>query len=273
MPKTGDERKMTALIRQVCDTVRDAGAIIRSAERYRGDGMQKGGDRNYVTEYDVRVQNHLHGTLTEICPEAAFCGEENGEQGMGETAWIVDPIDGTSNFIHGTGMSAVSVALAHPERNETLLAVVYNPYTDELFTAERGSGAFLNGEQIAVSRHDYAHALIGFGTTPYDRTRSEATFALLAAAYRESLDIRRSGSAALDLVYLAAGRLDGFFEMTLQPWDYAAGELLVTEAGGRITRFNGELPDLKRPSSILAGNAPVYEALFQMAAPYAKTVW
>lgn len=261
------------LLEPVCEAVRAAGEIILSAECYRGDGMQKSGDRNYVTEYDIRVQNHLHEALTRICPEAAFCGEENGEQGEGELAWIVDPIDGTSNFIHGTGMSAVSVALARPAENEPLLAVVYCPYTDEMFTALRGGGAFLNGQRITVSTHDYAHALIAFGTTPYDRSRAEATFALLAAAFQESLDIRRSGSAALDLAYVAAGRMDGFFEMTLQPWDYAAGALLITEAGGIITRFCGESPDYRRPSSILTGNPNVYPVLAKLAAPYAEQVW
>ncbi len=261
------------LLEPVCEAVREAGAIIRGAACYQGDGMQTSGDRNYVTEYDIRVQNHLHEALTRICPEAAFCGEENGEQGDGELAWIVDPIDGTSNFIHGTGMSAVSVALARPAENEPLLAVIYCPYTDEMFTALRGGGAFLNGRRIHVSTHDYAHALIAFGTTPYERSRAEATFALLAAVYRDSLDIRRSGSAALDLAYVAAGRLDGFFEMTLQPWDFAAGALLITEAGGTITRFCGETPDFRRPSSILTGNPTVYPVLARLAAPYAEQVW
>ena len=261
------------MLDKICAAVRAAGEIVLSAETYCGDGIQKSGDGNYVTEYDVRVQNCLRGALASICPGAAFCGEENGEQGEGELVWIVDPIDGTSNFIHGTGMCAVSVALSRPAENRTELVALFNPYTDELYTASRGGGAFLNGKRLAVSARDYEHALIGFGTTPYDRAFAGATFALVSNAFARALDVRRSGSAALDLAYVAAGRLDGFFEMTLQPWDYAAGALLVAEAGGTVTRFRGAPPDLKRPSSILAGNGEVYAALRAIAAPYADGVY
>lgn len=261
------------MLDKICAAARSAGEIVLSAETYRGEGMQKNGDGNYVTEYDVRVQRYLRGALAEICPGAAFCGEENGEQGEGALTWIVDPIDGTSNFIHGTGMCAVSVALSKPDENRSELAVIYNPYTDELYTAALGGGAFLNGKRLAVSARGYEHALIGFGTTPYDRAFAGATFALASKAFARALDVRRSGSAALDLAYLAAGRLDGFFEMTLQPWDYAAGALLVAEAGGMVTRFCGAPPDLRRPSSILAGNGEVYAALRAMATPYADGVY
>ena len=261
------------MLERICAAVRAAGEIVLSAETYRGDGMRKSGDGNYVTEYDVRVQACLRDALAGICPEAAFCGEENGEQGEGALTWIVDPIDGTSNFIHGTGMCAVSVALSRPAVNVSELAAVYNPYTDEMYAASRGGGAFLNGKRLTVSARDYEHALIGFGTTPYDRALAGATFALASKAFSQALDVRRSGSAALDLAYLAAGRLDGFFEMTLQPWDYAAGALLVAEAGGIVTRFCGAPLDLRRPSSVLAGNGEVYAALRAMAAPYTDTVY
>ena len=261
------------MLEKVCAAVRAAGEIILEAKRYAGDGMAKTGDRNYVTEYDVRVQNALEKSLAEILPEASFFGEENDAQTVGKTMWIVDPIDGTSNFIHDLHASAISVALADSEANRVDLAVIYDPYADEMFAAERGKGAWLNGVPMHVSDRAYDHALIGFGTTPYDRTLANETMELVGAAYTESLDIRRSGSAAIDLAYLAAGRLDGFFEFRLQPWDYAAGALLIEEAGGIATRFNGEPLDLIRPSSVLTGNPAVYAHLAELSAPYRTLVY
>ena len=257
----------------VCAAVRAAGKIMLEAKRYAGDGMAKSGDRNYVTEYDVRVQNALQISLGKIAPEAGFYGEENDAQNVKETMWIVDPIDGTSNFIHDLRMSAISVAFADSAANRVDLAVIYHPYTDELFAAERGKGAFCNGTPIRISDRDYDHALIGFGTTPYDRELSHATFSLLETVYTESLDIRRSGSAAIDLAYLAIGRIDGFLEMRLQPWDYAAGALLIEEAGGVISRFNGEAVDLVCASSVLAGNPQVYARLQELVEPYRALVY
>lgn len=261
------------MLDQICEAVREAGAIILSAETYRGDGMQKSGDHNYVTEYDLKVQKYLRGALGEICPEAAFCGEEDGEQGRGELAWVVDPIDGTSNFIHGTGMSCVSVALTRFYEDLPVKAAIFNPYTNELFTAERGKGAFCNGKRLHVSDHDYDHALISFGSTPYDRSMAAPTLEMLHDVFMGALDIRRTGSAALDLAYLAAGRSDGFFEMRLQPWDYAAGELMIEEAGGIITRFNGLRPSLTTPSSILAGTSSTYPVMKAIAERYTHLVY
>ncbi|MBR5519388.1 MAG: inositol monophosphatase [Clostridia bacterium] len=260
------------MLQQVCAAVKAAGEIILSAH-YSGDGMTKSGDRNYVTEYDVRVQNTLQKALAEIAPDVSFCGEESDAQTVGKKMWIVDPIDGTSNFIHDLRSSAISVALADSEENAVELAVIYNPYFDEMFAAERGKGATCNGVPIHVSDHDYPHALIGFGTTPYDRALAHATFEMVEAAYIESLDMRRSGSAAIDLAHIAMGRIDGFFEFRLQPWDYAAGALLITEAGGIISRFDGQPLDLLRPSSVLTGNPQVYADLMRTAEPYRTLVY
>lgn len=238
----------------------DAGEIMLSAGRYSGSAAGKSGDRNYVTEYDLKIQRFLRERLSEVCPEAAFKAEEEGaDRVSGRLEWIVDPIDGTSNFIHGTLCSAVSIALCG--NGAPLYGAVFNPYSGELFSAARGEGAFLGEERISVSRRSYDRALISFGTTPYTRAKAELTFRILRLAYAQSLDIRRSGSAALDLCFLAAGRTDGFFEISLSPWDYAAGALLITEAGGRITDFSGNAPDLDSPDSIVAGNAEVYAQL------------
>mgnify|MGYP000870769384 CR=1 FL=1 len=159
--------------------------------------------------------------------------------------------------------SAVSLALA--VRGVLTLAFVYNPYTDELFEAVVNQGARLNGVAIRASaRSLLSDSLIGFGTTPYAREQAHITFLLLEQVFLRSLEIRRSGSAALDLAYVACGRLDGFFELHLQPWDYAAGGLILQEAGGRITNWRGAAPSLRYGDSILATNGPIHPALLEL---------
>ncbi len=246
----------------------EAGKIIKNADRSELLALQKSGDRNFVTKYDVLVQKFLKNALAEAVPEAAFVGEEDdgsGKSGAGTSlCWIVDPIDGTSNFMHDLRCSAVSIALCDRKENKTLAGVIYNPYSDELFSAEAGAGAFLNGEKITVSRRAYRDALLGFGTTPYTRSLADRTFAIAREMYTESLDIRRSGAAAADLANIAAGRLDGFFELSLSPWDYAAGALLIAEAGGIVTNLSGGPLNLSKPDGVVAGNAEVYPELMRI---------
>lgn len=248
----------------VAEAAREAGAIMLSAGA--AHPKAKSGEGNFVTEYDVAIQKRLRVSLGALCP-CSFLGEEDdgsASDAAGLT-WVVDPIDGTSNFMHGMLASCVSVALTDASENIPLLAAVYNPFSGELFTAERGRGAFLNGERLRVSSRGYGSALISFGTTPYNRAAADTTFELAKRAFMRSLDVRRSGSAALDLAFLAAGRTDGFFELRLQPWDYAAGRLLIEEAGGVVTTFDGEPLNLAAPSSVLAGSEEVYRELRRCA--------
>lgn len=166
--------------------------------------------------------------------------------------YIVDPIDGTTNFMKGYQMSAISAALA--KDGEVICGVVYNPYLDELFTAGKGQGAFLNGKPIHVSGAPLSEGLVLFGTSPYHESLAEQSFQTAYQYFKQALDVRRSGSAALDLCSIAAGRAELFFELILQPWDYAAGSLLIQEAGGVITDMEGGQITLDCPCSILATN-------------------
>ena len=165
-------------------------------------------------------------------------------------AFIVDPIDGTTNFIKDYHASAISIALL--DEGQVVIGVVYNPYLDEMFWAERGMGAFCNGERIHVSDQPLENGLVLFGASPYDKQLWKRSFELAYAYFEKALDIRRSGSAALDLCSIAAGRAEVYFELQLSPWDYAAGSLIVEEAGGVVTGIDGEPIQFERPSSILA---------------------
>ena len=169
--------------------------------------------------------------------------------------FIVDPIDGTTNFIKDYHFSSISVALVVDNAAE--LGVIYNPYTDEMFCAQRGQGAFCNGKRLHVSSEPLENAIIVFGTAPYHEELSEKTFSLAYSYFRKALDIRRSGSAALDLCTIAAGRAELFFELVLSPWDYAAGALIVEEAGGLVSDCDGHPLVYDRPCSVLARNKTV----------------
>ncbi len=197
------------------------------------DVEQKEGHANFVTNIDCRVQAYLERALTRLLPGSRFIGEEKENAPLTDApTWIVDPLDGTTNLIHGCRMSAVSIALC--EGGQPVLGLVWQPYTREMFWAEKGGGAFLNGRPVRAARNPFSRALVAMGTSPYYGELRDQTMALAKEYLKACADIRRSGSAALDLAYLACGRLDVFFELRLKPWDYAAGSLLVTEAGGRI---------------------------------------
>ena len=245
---------MDQLVTDICALVRQCGRIVLSADR---DAMRidaKAGAANFVTEYDTRVQNALHEGLKKLLPQAGFLGEE-GEQtaSAGEgLCFVVDPIDGTTNFIKDYHMSCISVGLLRQGVPE--IGVVYNPYLDEMFCAQRGQGAYCNGRPIHVSEEPLEKGLVLFGTSPYSRELAEKSFRMAYDYFRRALDIRRSGSAALDLCAVAAGRAELYFELILQPWDYAAGALLVEEAGGRMTTVEGGPVTFDRPCSILARN-------------------
>lgn len=259
---------MTAMRQSLEEIIRGAGSIILSADD-PGKVFIKPGDANFVTEYDIRVQEYLYGALKALLPEAGFLGEEDlGENTAGALMWVVDPIDGTTNFMHGYRESCVSVALCQGE--ETLLGMILQPYRDELFFAERGKGAFLNGRPIHVSDRQPEQALLSCGTAPYYRDQAHRSLGLLADVFAFAADIRRSGSAAQDMAYVACGRTDGFFEILLSPWDFAAGRLLVSEAGGIVTQFDGTPTDPQKPCSVLCGNPGVMAKLAPLAKKYAK---
>ncbi len=243
------------LLKEIIAAVRTCGTIILNADRTKSGIDEKAGHANFVTAYDKKVQSELQKRLLEILPEAVFVGEEEDVHASVKDgyAFIVDPIDGTTNFIKDYHASAISVALIKDAKR--YMGVVYNPYLDEVYTAVKGKGAFLNGSPIQVSRQPLENGIVIFGTATYYEEYAKATFDMAYDYYCKALDVRRSGSAALDLCNIAAGRAELFFELRLCPWDYAAGSLIVEEAGGVITTIDGgELP-LNEGCGVLATNA------------------
>lgn len=241
---------------------RDAGAIVRSARDAAGSVREKTGPRDLVTKYDLMVQEYLRRELLKLLPEAGFLGEESdAREDLSHKEWvfIVDPIDGTTNFIQGYHNSCVSVGLARNGQME--YGVVYNPYDGELYAAQRGKGARLNGRTITCADRPLDHSLLIFGSALYYRDLVGETLRRFNAAFPLVQDIRRFGSAALDLCYLAAGKAGVFFECRLCPWDYAAGSLIAEEAGCLVTQVDGSTIDLFHKCGILAGSPAAYREL------------
>ena len=230
----------------------EAGAFFRREELT--DVVSKEGHANYVTNIDCRVQAFLEVELLELLPGSEFIGEEKENRALTDAAtWIVDPLDGTTNMIHDYRMSAVSIALCR--KKKPVIGLVWQPFTQELFYAEAGGGAFLNDRPIHVSDTPFRNALVAVGTAPYYEELEDTGMQLAGEFLHQCADIRRSGSAALDLAYLACGRHDIFFELRLKPWDYAAGSLIVQEAGGevRMPLAGGEM-DYDLSTAVLAAN-------------------
>lgn len=248
---------MDTYVSKIETIVRKCGSIMLEADRSRIRIDSKSGDANFVTEYDEKVQAVLKAELSKAIPEAVFVGEEGDEKnytGKG-LCFIVDPIDGTTNFIKDYHMSCISVGLV--KDGERYIGVVYNPYLDEMFTAKKGEGAFLNGNPIHVSNATLDRGIVLVGTSPYYRELNERTFDLITRYFKASLDIRRSGSAALDLCSVAAGRAELYFELKISPWDYAAGALIVEEAGGVVTTAEGDKVPTFEAGSVFARNQAV----------------
>lgn len=220
------------------------------------------GAADYVTKVDVAVQEYMRTELVKRTPDVILLAEEQENNNLDpeKSYWILDPIDGTTNLIHDYRMSAVSLGLY--EKGQITFAAVYNPFTNETFHAVRGQGAFLNGKPIHAShREAFDTCIISFGSSPYEKDKAPTLFPIFQKVFTETADFRRSASAALDLCYVAAGRIDGYFELNLKPWDYAAGALIIEEAEGKITDWNGqELPYLYN-SDVLASTPEIYEKL------------
>ena len=231
-----------------------SGEIVLSAHDVWSQTHEKSSAADLVTEYDLAVERFLKGKLPPLVPGSLFFGEEEKENASPLTGWvfIVDPIDGTTNFVRGLKHSAISVALAHDGAVE--YGVVYDPYKDEMFSARRGGGAFLNGQPIRVSRRPIEQGVFGMGTAIYRREYLEPTMRLTEQLFRRSCDFRRLGAAALDLCNVACGRTDLFFEYSLCPWDQAAGSLIVTEAGGFVCTLEGGPLSLTDRCSVWASN-------------------
>jgi myo-inositol-1(or 4)-monophosphatase len=212
--------------------------------------------QDYASEVDSLAEAEIIKELKRAYPTAAFLCEESGAMGKGKQTFVIDPLDGTSNFLHGIPHYCVSIALV--ENGEPIEAVIYDPIKNELFTASKGKGALLNDRKIRVSeRKDLSAALVITGTPPRDRDRIGPHLAFTEILLGTAEDIRRTGSAALDLAYVACGRADAYFESGIKAWDVAAGILLIREAGGRACDFKGRGERILDAGNIVAGNVRI----------------
>lgn len=249
---------------QIIEVVRKASALMIPAgfEIEEKDGLA-----NIVTSSDVAVQKFLCSRFVELLPGCSFICEEDVEvletgnrqdlPGIGYT-WIIDPIDGTANYSRGIDHCCISVALK--KGDTVIMGVVYSPWREEMFSAERGVGAFLNGKPIHTSGRSFNNSVLCTALSLYRKDLSQMCSDIIMEAYPQCNDIRRFGSAAMELCTVAQGKCEMFFEVRLQPWDYSAGILILEEAGGVATNLDGAHPRFDGPDLVCAGNTPENQA-------------
>lgn len=246
---------------------RSAGNIIvRNLDRLDTLTVQTKDRNDFVSEVDRQAEQEIIGILRKAYPDHGVLAEESGRQTGNDYQWIIDPLDGTTNYLHGFPQFAVSIGLQHKGRLEQ--GVVYDPLRQELFTATRGAGATLNDRRIRVtSRRSLDGALLGTGFPFKSQQHLDAYLAMFRSLFPMTAGIRRPGSAALDLAYVAAGRLDGFWEIGLSIWDMAAGVLLIQEAGGLSSDFRGG-HDYLENGNLVAGNPKVFAEILKTIRPH-----
>lgn len=240
---------LTAILQEVKACAAAAGRYFKQAAIEKIDSKSSNSD--LVTNVDKQTQELIKLQLEKIAIPATFIAEEQANPELPLSyAWVIDPIDGTSNYIFQRQLSCVSIALVYEQ--QTILACCYNPYRDDLFTAIKGQGAYLNGKRLTMQARALDNSLIAVGTAPYDKSIAERNFACLCELFKVGLDLRRSGSCVADLCYLAANEHHAFYEASVSLWDYAAASLIVTEAGGEV-HTNSERLKLGK-TYIMAGN-------------------
>ncbi len=249
---------------------RSAGSLInRAARNLDIVAVREKAVNDFVTEIDKEAEQIIIRTLREAYPKHSILAEESGtahSAGNADYQWIIDPLDGTTNFLHGFPQYAVSIALSH--KGVITQAVVYDPGNNDLFTATRGAGAYLNDTRLRVSKRlALKTALVGTGFPFKEHQHLDAYMAMLRDIMQHSAGVRRAGSAALDLAYVAAGRLDTFWEIGLAPWDIAAGSLLITEAGGVVGDLQGNDQHMKS-GNIIGGNLTLFGQMVKQLAPH-----
>ncbi len=264
---------MHPMLNTAVKAARRAAAIINRAsfdiEQLR---VTEKNHNDFVTEVDRAAEQAIIEVLKTAYPDHAILAEESGPSANlhdeNENVWIIDPLDGTTNFIHGFPQYCVSIALQ--QRGQITQAVVYDPTRNDLFTATKGAGAYLNEKRIRVAKRDkLADALIGTGFPYSNFEKLDEYLKMFRIMTQKSAGLRRPGAAALDLAYVAAGRLDGFFEKGLKPWDIAAGSLLITESGGIVGTFEGESNYLDQ-GDIIAASPKIFAQMVNHLSPFAK---
>lgn len=259
---------MHALLNIAVRAARAAGVVImRHHGRIDELSIESKQRHDFVSEVDRLAEQAVIDTVLKTHPQHGFLGEETGRHGGDEYVWIIDPLDGTTNFLHGFPSFAVSIGIQHKGRIEH--GVVYDPLSQELFTASRGAGATLDGKKIRVTApRSLEGTLIGTGFPYLEHQDVDAFMDMLRAVITKTAGVRRAGAAALDLAYVAAGRLDGFWELGLKPWDMAAGALLIQEAGGIVGSIDGGT-DFMESGHVVAGSRKVFAGLVKELKPFA----
>ena len=258
---------MHPMLNTAVKAARRAGTIInRASQNLDILTVTTKAANDYVSEVDRAAEDAIVRVLQEAYPSHAILAEESGASGKSEFQWIIDPLDGTTNFLHGFPQYAVSIALT--QKGVLSQAVIYDPVHNDLFTASRGRGAYLNDKRLRISKRiNLQKSLIGTGFPFREFSQIDAYLAMFRDLTQKTAGLRRAGSAALDLAYVAAGRLDGFWEFGLSPWDMAAGSLLITEAGGLVGDLEGNGGFLES-GNIVAGNPKIFSQLIQALAPH-----
>ena len=250
------------LIDEIQEVVREAAMLF--TDREAAARIKEKGACNYVTAVDEAVQSLLQKRLKALYPNIQFMAEEKDNQDidMKGLVWVLDPVDGTTNLVHDYQNSTISLALLSD--GEAIVGIVYNPYSNEMYYAQKNKGSYCNGKEIHVSDvKTMKESLISVGTSPYFKEEAETNFNIFMHVFKDCQDIRRCGCASLDMVHVACGRIDGYMENHLKLWDYAAGTLIVREAGGEVLNYDGENLSMLLDGSIVAGNPYIARDLVQ----------
>jgi len=246
---------------------RNAGSlIVRSLQHVEHLEVTTKGRNDFVTDVDRVVEQEIINTIHKVYPEHAILAEESGQQGDNDTVWIIDPLDGTTNFLHAFPHYCISIAIMI--RGKVEHGVIYDPLRDELFTASRGAGVQLDDRRLRVTKaKELTHTLIATGFPFKCPQHTDAYLDTFKSVFSQVADVRRTGSAALDLAYVAAGRLDGYWEIGLEKWDLAAGALMVEEAGGVVSDFVGG-DNYFKSGNIVVGNLRIQQQLLDSIKPH-----
>lgn len=246
--ETSEIKKITLEAGRMLFDVTSDGMIIQS----------KTSLKDLVTQYDKMIQDHIMIEILDLIPDAQFISEESQTAGDldADDLFIIDPIDGTTNFIHSMHYSAISVAWF--KKGRPFYGIVFDPYSNEIYEAQEGKGAYMNSKRLAVRPSSLINSIVSFGTSPYNEETTDHTFELVKSIYGKCQDIRRMGSAALDICQVAAGRIGLYFEAALSLWDYAAAQLIILEAGGMIVDFQGnKIQPTVNKSSVIVGSKSI----------------
>ncbi|MDF9824835.1 myo-inositol-1(or 4)-monophosphatase [Breznakia sp. PF5-3] len=249
---------MKQILDEMIKIAQEAGKYIKDNRAFKV--MEKSGAANIVTTMDLEVQEMILKRLSEILPEAKVIAEENEFNNYDDSyVWVVDPIDATTNYAYDCKYSCISIALLN--KLEGVAGVVYNPYLDETFYAIKGEGAYLNNKQLQVNSNDLSNSLIVVGSSPYKKSEADYTFDTLKQLFLHGRDIRRTGSAVLDICYVACGRFDAYFEANVAPWDYSASTVILKEANGIIEAIEPDVWGYGKSIGLIAGNKNNFSTL------------